>query len=72
MFVNRKSVAVVKRRVFGRLRHAALVDLRGLPKGTFKLKIAVVATDGRLITGTRTYHTCSKKRRGGRKRPGPL
>jgi hypothetical protein len=38
------------------------VDLRGLPQGTFLIKIVVVTTDGRVIQGKRTYHTCAKKR----------
>lgn len=43
-------------------RLAAGVDLRGLPQGTFTIKIVVVTGDGRVIQGTRTYHTCAKKR----------
>jgi hypothetical protein len=39
----------------------AWVDLRGLVRGLYKVKIVVVATDGRVVTGTRRYHTCGKK-----------
>lgn len=39
----------------------AYVDLRGLVRGLYKVKIVVVATDGRVVTGTRKYHTCGKK-----------
>lgn len=41
----------------------APIDLRGLPKGTFKVAITVRATDGRKVTATRTYRTCAPKRR---------
>jgi hypothetical protein len=39
-------------------RISAPVDLRGLPRGTFVVKIRVLTTKGRTLTGTRTYHTC--------------
>ena len=35
-----------------------LVDLRGLPKGTFTLTIIVKTKDGKTYRATRTYHTC--------------
>jgi hypothetical protein len=53
---------VFKRKTFRGGSHAAHVDLRGLPKGTFKVRIIVIATDGRVLRGTRTYHTCAKRR----------
>ena len=37
----------------------AAVDLRGLPKGTYALRIMLETTHGQKITGTRTYHTCA-------------
>jgi len=37
----------------------AEVDLRGLPRGSYVLRIAVETTKGRRITATRTYHTCA-------------
>jgi hypothetical protein len=43
-------------------RLATGVDLRGLPQGTFTIKIVVVTGDGRVIQGNRTYHTCAKRR----------
>ncbi|HUB36537.1 MAG TPA: hypothetical protein VL972_06905 [Solirubrobacteraceae bacterium] len=60
--------AVIKingRRVktLGRSHITALVDLVGLPKGTFVLSITARASDGRTVTGTRTYHTCVPKRK---------
>jgi streptogramin lyase len=35
-----------------------LVDLRGLPKGTFTLTIVVQSKAGKTYRATRTYHTC--------------
>jgi hypothetical protein len=62
LLLNGKRIKVVKRRVFARKRHTATVNLRGLPKGTFKLKITVLTSSGNTLTGTRTYRTCTKKR----------
>ncbi len=39
----------------------ARVDLRGLPKGSYTVSITVLATNGRRLHGTRTYHTCEPK-----------
>ena len=38
------------------------VDLRGLPQGTFVVKIVVITTTGNVIQGKRTYHTCAPRR----------
>jgi hypothetical protein len=62
--VNGKQVQVIRGT---RLR--APVDLRTLPKGRFRVEIAVTLADGRTVRGTRRYRTCVPKRRGGR-RPG--
>jgi len=70
VFVNGSKVKVLKRKVFRKLRHTAGVNLRGLPLGTFKVRIVVLTTDGDTIKGTRTYHTCTKKRKS--KRPPKL
>jgi Right handed beta helix region len=51
--VDGKKVKVVRGK-----RLTAPVRLRGLPKGTFKVKITVRLSTGRKISGTRTYHTC--------------
>lgn len=37
----------------------ARVNLRGLPKGTFTLRITGVTVQGRHLKGSRTYHTCT-------------
>jgi hypothetical protein len=70
VFVNGKKVKVLKRKVFRRKRHTAGVNLRGLPRGTFKVRIVVLTTDGNTLRGTRKYRTCTKKRRS--KRPPKL
>jgi hypothetical protein len=58
VFVNRQSVKTVKHRAN---QFTAAVDLRGLPAGTFPVKITVITTTGAIITGTRTYKTCRKQ-----------
>jgi hypothetical protein len=67
VFVNGKKVRVLKRKVFRRLRRVANVNLRGLPKGKFTVRIVVLTTEGKTITGKRKYHTCTKRRKS--KRP---
>jgi len=57
VFVAGKRVKVLRGR---RLRTA--VDLRGLPKGTFTVKIQAVTRKGRHLTEVRTYHTCAKRK----------
>ncbi len=70
VFVNNKRVRVFKSVFFRQLRHTASVNLRGLPLGTFKVKIVVLTTSGNTLKGTRTYHTCTKRRKS--KRPPKL
>jgi hypothetical protein len=41
-----------------RNRIAAAVNLRGLPKGSFTVKIRAVTVLGHVLSGSRTYHTC--------------
>jgi hypothetical protein len=52
----------VKARVSGGKTRAP-VDLRGLPKGKFKVTIATRASDGKTYTSTRTYRTCGLKKK---------
>jgi methionine-rich copper-binding protein CopC len=59
--INHRRVKTIARKRIG-----AVVNLRSLPKGTFALSITATSTDGRKVTGTRTYHTCAAKRRVGR------
>jgi hypothetical protein len=53
VFVNGHRVKVVRGR-----RSSAAIDLRGLPQGTYTVRIVAVTTDGRTIASTRKYHTC--------------
>ncbi len=57
------AVAVNGRRVAVRrgARLTAAVDLRGLPRGRFTVRISAITTDGRAITGARRYRTCAPK-----------
>jgi hypothetical protein len=66
VFLNRRQVASRRGR-----RVTAPINLRGLPKGRYTVRIVVVTTEGEVITGTRRYRTCTKKQRR-RGRPGPL
>ena len=59
--VNGKRAAV---RRGARLR--SVVNLTQLPKGSFRVDIALRLADGRTVKGSRTYRTCAVKRRGGR------
>ena len=62
--VNGKRVKVLRG-----LRDTATVDLRGLPKGRFKVQIAVTLKNGKVVRSTRQYRTCapkSKTKKGGR------
>ena len=56
-----KVTRVLRRRPWG-----TIVDLRGLPKGRFVVRITALTTTARTIRGTRTYRTCRGKLRGGR------
>jgi hypothetical protein len=42
-------------------RFRAFVDLRGLGKGTYKVRVSAVTKDGQLLASSRTYRTCSRK-----------
>jgi hypothetical protein len=70
VFVNGKRVRVLSRKVLGRKRKVSTVDLRGLPRGTFRVRIVVLTTEGTSLRHTRKYRTCAKKRKS--KRPPKL
>jgi hypothetical protein len=70
VFVNAKKVKVLTRNVFQKKRKVANVNLRGLPRGVFKVRIVVLTTEGTTLRGTRKYRTCTKKRKS--KRPPKL
>jgi hypothetical protein len=44
----------------------ATVDLRGLPRGRFRVSITVTTAEGRKLTAQRRYRTCTPKPRGGK------
>jgi hypothetical protein len=58
VFINHHTASVTKSRSG---QFSAPIDLRGLPAGTFPVKITVITTTGSIISGTRTYKTCHSK-----------
>jgi hypothetical protein len=70
VFLNGKKIRVLTRKVFQKNRKVANVNLRGLPRGKFKVRIVVLTSEGKTLRGTRTYRTCTKKRKS--KRPPKL
>jgi hypothetical protein len=61
VYVNGKRVKVVRGK---RLR--ARINLRGLPKGRYTVRVVVVTSTGRRITEKRRYRTCTPARGRGR------
>jgi hypothetical protein len=57
--LNGKPLRVFRRA--GRLR--SVVDLRGLPRGRYAVKIVAETVRGQTIKGKRRYRTCGKKKR---------
>jgi hypothetical protein len=53
-------------RVLRRPPWGTIVDLRGLPRGRFSVRITALTIDSRTIKGTRHYRTCRGRLRGGR------
>lgn len=47
-----------------RKRFRAYVDLRGLAKGTYAVRVTAVTTDGQVLKATRKYRTCAGRLRG--------
>ena len=60
VYVNGKRVTVRRG-----ARLTAPINLRGLPKGRYTVRITAKTVLGRTITGTRKYRTCAKKRHHG-------
>jgi hypothetical protein len=56
VYVNGKRVRLIRG---SRLR--APVDLRGLPKGTYVVRVVVTTTTGRRVVRTRRYRTCAPR-----------
>lgn len=59
--VNGKAVEVVPRKIDGRRRLTARVDLRGLPTGQYTVDITAKTSKGGTLHGQRLYRTCSKR-----------
>jgi hypothetical protein len=61
-----RRLRAVRVRVDGRRvrvrRHMAIVDLRGLRKGRFRVRITAKTTSGRAVRATRRYRTCTPRR----------
>ncbi len=53
-------------RILRRPPWGTIVDLRGLQKGRFAVKITALTTTGKTIKGTRHYRTCAGRLRGGK------
>ena len=70
VFVNGKKVRVLKREGLPEAASHRRREPARLPKGTFKVRIVVLTTEGDTLKGTRKYHTCTKKRKS--KRPPKL
>jgi hypothetical protein len=61
VFVKGKRVKAVKGKQI-----TAAIDLRGLPKGKFVVKIVVTTVTGKRFSGKRTYRTCTGRKKGGK------
>ena len=55
--VNGRPVRTVRGK-----RIRALIDLRGLPRGRYTVRIIATTTSGRRFSASRTYRTCAPKR----------
>jgi hypothetical protein len=64
VYVNGKRVKVIRRD-----RISAPVNLTGLPKGRYTVRIVAKTVLGKTITGTRKYRTCTRKRRSSSRSP---
>ena len=59
--VRRVRVTKIGARYLNAKRFRAFVDLRGLVRGTYKVRVTAVTTDGRILSNTRKYRTCTRK-----------
>ena len=56
-----KTTRVLRKKPWG-----TIVDLRGLPRGRFEVKITALTTTAKTIKGSRHYRTCAGKLKGGK------
>jgi hypothetical protein len=61
VFVKGKRVKTVKGKQI-----TAAIDLRGLPKGKFVVRVVVTTVTGKRYAGKRTYRTCSARKKAGK------
>ena len=65
--IRRSTVSVLvdgrRRRVVRGGRGTAVVNLRGLPRGRFQVRVVVRTTGGRTLRSSRSYRTCTPKPR---------
>ena len=57
VFVDARKVAVRRG-----VKLTAPVNLKGLPKGRYSVKIVLKLASGKQVTGTRRYRTCTPKK----------
>ena len=60
--VARERYRTIRGKVLLRRRLTAQVDLRGLPRGTFRVQVVAVTTSLRTLRGERRYRTCEPRR----------
>jgi hypothetical protein len=58
VFVKGKAVRTIKGKQL-----TAAIDLRGLPRGKFVVRIVVTTVSGKRFAGKRTYHTCTGRKK---------
>jgi hypothetical protein len=61
--VANEQYRTIRGQILTRRRLTAQVDLRGLPKGTFRVGITAITKSLRTLRGARFYRTCEPKRR---------
>ena len=61
--VTSTTVFVNNRKAAGGRGSSAVINLRGLPRGTVKVKVAALLSDGRQLVVRRTYRTCTSRAR---------
>jgi hypothetical protein len=65
VFTTRRiKVTQIGASYLNRKRFRAVVDLRGLAKGNYAVRVTAVTTDGAVLKATRKYKTCAGKLRG--------
>jgi hypothetical protein len=43
--------------------YVASINLKGLPRGAFTIKVKATTVRGHHVSGSRTYHTCTKRKK---------